>query len=220
MSKDYYKILGVSKNSSKEDIKKAYRKLAMKYHPDKNPDNKQAEAKFKEASEAYEVLSDPKKKSQFDQFGTADFNGSQGGQNFSNVEDVLREMFGGGSPFGNIFGGGRRSSPFGRSGFGGFSQRQQRQPQQPQQPRNKDIVSKQELPLTSLLLGCTVQLVTPSKKKLEIVIKRGTRPGTKMRLKGQGLNGGDFILEINAKIPNDISGEAEFLLRELSKHGF
>jgi molecular chaperone DnaJ len=63
MSKDYYKILDIDKNASKEDIKKAYRKMAMKYHPDKNPDNKEAEAKFKEAAEAYEVLSDDNKKS-------------------------------------------------------------------------------------------------------------------------------------------------------------
>ena len=77
--KDYYDILGVTKNSSPEEIKKAYRKLAMKYHPDRNQGDKTAEAKFKEASEAYQVLSDPKKKSSYDQFGHSAFEGGQGG---------------------------------------------------------------------------------------------------------------------------------------------
>ena len=77
--KDYYDILGVTKSSSPDDIKKAYRKLAMKYHPDRNQGDKSAEAKFKEASEAYQVLSDPKKKTQYDQFGHSAFEGPQGG---------------------------------------------------------------------------------------------------------------------------------------------
>lgn len=76
---NYYDILGVSKSASDEDIKKAFRKLAMKYHPDKNPDNKQSEEKFKEINEAYETLSDPKKKSMYDQFGTSDFSYTQRG---------------------------------------------------------------------------------------------------------------------------------------------
>ena len=80
MSKrDYYDILGVSKGSSESEIKKAYRKLALKYHPDKNPGNKEAEAKFKEAAEAYEVLSNKQKRQQYDQFGHAAFEGGQGG---------------------------------------------------------------------------------------------------------------------------------------------
>ena len=80
--RDFYEILNVSKNSSKDEIKKAYRKIAMKYHPDRNPDNKQAEERFKEAAEAYSVLSDDSKKAQYDQFGHAGLNqgfGSGGG---------------------------------------------------------------------------------------------------------------------------------------------
>ncbi|HBG38961.1 MAG TPA: molecular chaperone DnaJ, partial [Clostridiaceae bacterium] len=87
MAKDYYEILGVDKNASDEDIKKAFRKLAIKYHPDKNPGDKNAEEKFKEVNEAYQVLSDPKKRAQYDQFGTADFNGQgfdPSGFDFSN----------------------------------------------------------------------------------------------------------------------------------------
>ena len=111
--RDYYEILNVSKSSSKDEIKKAYRKIAMKYHPDRNPDNKEAEDKFKEAAEAYSVLSDDNKKVQYDQFGHAGLNqgfGSGGG--FSggiNVEDIFNSVFGGGG-FGDIFGGGFSNS--------------------------------------------------------------------------------------------------------------
>ena len=81
MSKaDYYDVLGVDRNSSKDEIKGAYRKLAMKFHPDKNPGNKEAEGKFKEATEAYQILSDPNKKSSYDQFGHSAFENMGGGQ--------------------------------------------------------------------------------------------------------------------------------------------
>jgi len=107
--RDYYEVLGVQKNASKDDIKKAYRKLAIQYHPDKNPGNKEAEEKFKEATEAYEVLVDDKKKAAYDQFGFAGVDSMGGGQghdwsNFRGFEDI----FGGGdfsSIFDSIFGG-------------------------------------------------------------------------------------------------------------------
>jgi len=98
MSKDYYNILGVDKNSTQDQIKKAYRKLAVKYHPDKNQGDTDAENKFKEISEAYEVLGDEKKKSSYDRFGTV--NGQSGGHTHGDPFDVFRDMFGGGSPFG------------------------------------------------------------------------------------------------------------------------
>lgn len=96
---DYYKILGVERNVSAEDLKKAYRKMAIKYHPDKNPGDKEAEEKFKQVSEAYEVLQDPKKRENYDRFGHAAFQqgrGGAGGGGFHDPFDIFREVFGGG----------------------------------------------------------------------------------------------------------------------------
>ncbi len=109
--RDYYQVLGVSKNSSPEDIKRAYRRMAMKYHPDKNPDDKKAEVKFKECAEAYEVLSDADKRRQYDQFGHEGLRGT-GVHDFSrmNVEDIF-SMFGFDDFFSSIFGGARSRRP-------------------------------------------------------------------------------------------------------------
>ena len=117
--RDYYEVLGVEKNASAEDIKKAYRKKAIQYHPDKNPGDKEAEEKFKEAAEAYDVLSDPQKRARYDQFGHAGMSGeggfSSGGFSmediFSQFGDIFGGAFGGGfgSAFGSAFGGGSRS---------------------------------------------------------------------------------------------------------------
>lgn len=118
MSKrDYYDVLGVAKSASAEEIKKAYRKLAIKFHPDKNPDDKSAEEKFKEAAEAYEVLSSPEKKQRYDQFGHAGVGGAAGGGyggGGMNMEDIFSQFGdifggGGGSPFDSFFGGGGQS---------------------------------------------------------------------------------------------------------------
>lgn len=116
MSKrDYYEILGVSKSANADEIKKAYRKLAIKFHPDKNPDDREAEEKFKEAAEAYEVLSDENKRARYDQFGHAGMGGTGGGGygGGMSMEDIF-------SQFGDIFGGGF-------SGFGGFGGEKSRQ---------------------------------------------------------------------------------------------
>lgn len=102
--RDYYEVLGISKNATEEEIKKAYRKLAIKYHPDKNPDDKSAEDKFKEAAEAYEILSNSEKRQRYNQFGHAGVGGGQGGYGGMNMDDIF-------SQFGDIFGGG--------FGFGG-----------------------------------------------------------------------------------------------------
>ena len=143
--RDYYEVLGVDRNASAEDIKKAYRKLAIKYHPDKNPDNKEAEEKFKEAAEAYSVLSDADKKARYDQFGHAGVEGAgpdfSGG--FGNLNDILNDLFGG--AFGGGFGG---FSGFG-GGFGGgrTGQRQQRV------YRGRDIRVRVKLTLEEIAKG-------------------------------------------------------------------
>ena len=123
--RDYYEVLGVEKNASQDEIKKAYRKLAIKYHPDKNPGNKEAEEKFKEATEAYEILFDEKKRNMYDQYGHAGVDGMSGGRGFDpSAFQGFEDIFGGGGfadIFENLFGFGggfSRSS----SGFGGRPQ--------------------------------------------------------------------------------------------------
>jgi molecular chaperone DnaJ len=121
MSKrDYYEVLGVSKGAATDDIKKAYRKVAMQYHPDRNPGDKTAEEKFKEAAEAYEVLSDTDKKSQYDRFGHAGVSGNGRGGHGPNMEDIFSnfgDIFGE-DVFGSFFGGGRRGGGGGQRARG------------------------------------------------------------------------------------------------------
>ena len=163
MSKrDYYEVLGAQKNASEADLKKAFRRLAMKYHPDRNPDDAEAEAKFKEAKEAYEVLSDPQKRAAYDQFGHAGVDPSAGG-------------FGGGGPqggfgdifediFGDIFGGGGRG---GRSG-GGANRAY----------RGSDLQYNLELSLEEAVFGTTTDIRVPSMQTCETCNGSGAKPGT------------------------------------------
>ena len=142
--RDYYEVLGVSKGASADEIKKAYRKLAVKYHPDKNPGDKEAEEKFKEAAEAYSVLSDADKKAKYDQFGHAGVDGAgpdfSGG--FGDLNDILKDIFGSGFGGFSGFGGG-----FG--GFGGGGQRQQQQ----RVYRGRDIRVRVKLTLEEIANG-------------------------------------------------------------------
>lgn len=106
--RDYYEILGVDRNSNADDVKKAYRKMAIKYHPDKNPNDPTAEEKFKEAAEAYEVISDPQKRQRYDQYGHQGVNSGGGGSGGMNMDDIFSnfgDVFGDGSPFEGFFGG-------------------------------------------------------------------------------------------------------------------
>ena len=148
--RDYYEVLGVDKSASADEIKKAYRKLAIKYHPDKNPGDKEAEEKFKEAAEAYSVLSDADKKAKYDQFGHAGVEGAgpdfSGG--FGNLNDILNDLFGG--AFGGGFGGfGGFGSGFG-GGFGGGSRGGQRQQRV---YRGRDIRVRVKLTLEEIAKG-------------------------------------------------------------------
>ena len=138
--RDYYEVLGVDKNASEDDIKKAYRKIAIKYHPDRNPGNKEAEEKFKEAAEAYDVLHDPQKRQQYDQFGFDGPAGMGGFGGFSGGGFSMDDIF---SMFGDIFGGHG-------SGFGGFSGGRGRA-----QYRGSDLRLKVRLSLQEISTGVT-----------------------------------------------------------------
>ena len=142
--RDYYEVLGVDKTASEDEIKKAYRKIAIKYHPDRNPGNKEAEEKFKEAAEAYDVLHDPQKRQQYDQFGFAGQGGAGGFGGFGGASMNMDDIF---SMFGDIFGG--HAGGFG--GFGGFGGGQRR----PQQHRGSDLRLKVKLTLQEISTGVT-----------------------------------------------------------------
>lgn len=171
MSKrDYYEVLGAQKNASDADLKKAFRRLAMKYHPDRNPDDDGAEAKFKEAKEAYEVLGDSQKRAAYDQFGHAGVDqtvggGGAGGAGFGDVfEDI----------FGDIFGGGRR-------GGGGGGNRAY---------RGSDLQYNLELTLEEAVFGTEVDIRVPSLQSCDTCggtgAKKGTQPQTCPTCHGQG----------------------------------
>jgi len=191
--KDYYKILGVEKSATKEEISKAFRKLALKYHPDKNPDDKAAEEKFKEITEAHEVLSDPEKRSKYDKLG-ANWNQYQSsGGGFEDFFSQFGGRRGGGgttfeysNDFGDIFGGSSGFSDFFESLFG---QRGGRGPdffgKQRTAERGQDYEATLYVSLEEAY-GGTSKEVLINGKKLRIKINPGTKDGDKLRLKDQG----------------------------------
>ena len=154
--RDYYEVLGVAKTASAEEIKSAYRKLAMKYHPDRNPGDKAAEEKFKEAAEAYDVLHDPEKRQRYDQFGHQAFQGGAGGYGPGgmNMDDIF-------SMFGDIFGG--RGGGF-SGGFGGFEEmfgggrRQQRRADPNGPRRGDDMTFRLEIDFDEAIFGSEREL--------------------------------------------------------------
>ncbi len=156
MSKrDYYEVLGCGKDAAEADIKKAYRRLAMKFHPDRNPDDAEAEAKFKEAKEAYEVLSDKEKRGAYDQFGHAGVDASQAGGGFGGA-DAFGDIFG--DVFGDIFGGGRRT----RS----------------QVFRGADLRYELELTLEQAVAGESINIDVPTQVECTRCDGVGAEPGT------------------------------------------
>lgn len=211
--KDYYKLLGLNKSASADEIKAAFKKLAKQYHPDRNPDNKAAEEKFKEISEAYEVLGDPGKRQKYDQFGHFDFGGSgpqdpfsqgywqQGGFSQVDLNEIFGDLFGMGGPKR-----GRRSRmhfDFGDpGGFGGgpFGTAQGRD--------GTDINWTLPLDFLEAANGCEKQILLHNGEKVKVKIPAGVDTGSKIRLKGKGNPGvaggqaGDLIIETKVE-PDD-----------------
>lgn len=169
MARDYYDILGVNRNASPEELKKAYRKIAMQYHPDRNPGNKQAEEKFKEAAEAYAALSDPEKRQIYDQYGAAGLKGQPGfsGAQSMNIDDIF-------SMFGDIFGGGRFS------GFGGFEDffGGGRQRSQSGSRRGSDLKIKMPLTLEEINTGVNKKVKIKRMEVCPTCNGSGARPGS------------------------------------------
>ncbi len=222
--KDYYEVLGVKKTTPDDEIKKAYRKLAMKWHPDRNPGNKQAEEKFKEISEAYAVLSDKEKRKQYDQFGPSGF-----GQRYSQ-EDIFRgfdisDLFKGtgfsGDIFGRIFGGQgprqARSRPGGYQDYSGQSGGQgfdlndlfsgtEYQTQGSRMPKGEDVEADLNLSFLEAARGGKKKVRYPLGVKMEevtVTIPAGIESGKRLRLAGKGMEGyrgtpaGDLYLKVN-----------------------
>lgn len=214
--KDYYKVLGIDKKASAADIKKAYRKLAVKYHPDKNPDDKLAEEKFKELNEAYEVLGDEEKRKKYDEFGEnwkyyeqagsngGDFDWSKwrSGQGAGRQQPYDDSMFGDGNQFSDFF-----EHLFG-GGFGGRAQ----QGRGRNNRRGSDLQATMQVSLQDVYTGATRQIEVNG-QKLNLKIKPGTYSGQILRLKGKGQPGrsggeaGDLLIEVS------IASDAQFELK-------
>lgn len=188
--KDYYEILGVAKGTSEDDIKKAYRKLAKKYHPDKNPGNKEAEEKFKLISEAYAVLSDKSKRQEYDTYGMGGFQQRYSEEDIfkgANFGDLFRDLgFGGGDIFSMIFGrqGGRAGRQRSQSyDFGDYITREQ------QPARDLDLNYELEIPFMDAIRGTDKRISFATQHGTEdvnIKIPQGIATGKKLRLQGKG----------------------------------
>lgn len=215
MSKDYYKLLGVAKSASDAEIKKAFRKLALKYHPDRNKGDKEAEDKFKEINEAYAVLSDSKKKKEFDTYGSSGFKQRYSQEDIfrgSDINDILRGMGLGGDAFSQFFGGGGRGGfrTYTRGGApraGGFGGSQQPYGGMGGVPaRGTDLVYELPVSLEEVFHGGEKMVsyrVGDHTERISVKVPPGIESGKKLRLAGKGEPGppgaqpGDLLIKIN-----------------------
>ncbi|MEL6695572.1 MAG: molecular chaperone DnaJ [Bacteroidota bacterium] len=205
--RDYYEVLGVEKAATKDELKKAYRKMAIKYHPDKNPDNKEAEDKFKEAAEAYEVLSDDQKRAQYDRFGHAGLGGTGGFSGSGNFEDIF-------SQFSDIFGDSAFGDVFGGRGGGGRRRRRRGQ-------RGSDIRIKLKMNLHQVATGVEKKIKIPRKIACEACYGTGAENGTAFTVcptcNGQGeirqQAGGGFFQQIVVTTCPTCQGEGKIISR-------
>ena len=211
--RDYYEVLGVPKDASAEDIKKAYRKLAKQYHPDLHPDDKQAEARFKEINEAHDVLSDKQKRARYDQFGHAGVGGAAGGAyggnpfaggNFNFNGQTFNFDFGGGSAFDDILG-----SLF---GFGAGGARRPR--------RGADYQTAVTLTFEEAIFG-TTKTASVDGKDLKVKIPAGIDDGMSIRLHGKGgpapegsTERGDLYVRVRVKPHKSLTREGAIILSE------
>ena len=223
MEKDFYKALGVSKDASADEIKKAYRKLAKQYHPDRNPGDKSAEDRFKEVGEAYQVLSNESDRKQYDAIRSLAGGGPRfaagGGGGGAGFEDVFSQMFGGGAGFGGACNSNVRYQTSGGGGgagfedilsmfggqaaggggrFGGFGSN--RRPE-----RGQDLITEVSIPLRQAVSGTTVKLTTARGNSVTARIPAGVTDGQKIRISGKGgagANGGapgDIIVTVHVE---------------------
>ena len=224
---DYYKVLGVDKGSSQTEIKKAYRKLALKYHPDKNKGDKGSEAKFKEISEAYAVLSDTEKKQQYDTYGSTDFRQRYSQEDIFrgfDINDILRQFAGNGGGGGSSFrstGGSMGGSPFGSffnqgGGGGGCGGGCHSSPE-----KGQDMTYQVTISLEDVLNGAekTISLrKNGTPQNVSVKIPKGIEEGKKLRLQGKGAasrNGGppgDLFLKVEIKDNDQFSRQGDDLV--------
>lgn len=199
---DLYKALGLLEDADESAVKSAFRRLAKECHPDTHPGDKKAEERFKEISQAYEILSDPEKRRRYDAMRRSPFSqqesgapqGAWRGGGGGSVDELFEMFFG------------RGASPFG--GFGGFERDDSPPPPQ-------DRVVNLRLNLAQVLIGCEL-MVKLGAEKVRLRIPAGSQPGTRLRLKGKGLNGGDLYADIQVELPTNLSPEEEAAVRAMA----